>query len=766
MKGINRKLFSSIFLFLTLISILLPATAVAATNNISNISRIYGSDRYETAAKIAEAGWQGTSNYAVLATGMESNLIDALTAGPLAAKLNAPILLTGEDSLNSFAQQELTRLAVKTVFITITTGPGVNLQNVIKQVKAIQTITDVEILGGSDASQTSVNIANELASLGVKISKAILVGGSGVDALSVSPIAGAQGMPILYSFGKSLSGSVSGYLNGLNSGLNKIYVIGGTGVISDAVASQLPGSVERVAGIDRYDTNRQVLKKFASILNYKSTYLANGETVVDALAVSPLAAQSGAPILLTSQSLPSASTAYALANLSPNVVALGGESVVSSEVLAQVSSVQVINQDNTSQGPADPNNPSPISSVLKITGNNVTLSNSITNDSINIQGNNATLNNVTSKGTIFVDPGATGTALLQNVTAANIVILSGGFSIDLQSVASNALIISSSSNVYVISSGSTNIYQTTSTSSANLDNSGGGSFGQIAIASTSANNSSQTVTLQGTYTNVTVNSPSNLTLGSSTTIQDLTNNANANITVPSSSSIANQTINNQAAMDFGVDSGTSSNNYGDNFYIGQLGYGTLEHFNAATGGDDAGGNFFNSAGATKATWVYGYWLLSGLSMAPAGTSATAWGQQQAQAANNAFTDMRNKYGSKVKLVIFADVETCGGGLDAQDFTNNQAIYTAFVNGIKQKNSAKPGTYSSPHEWNTQSMGANFTPLTPGYYWVADYPGGTPDQSILTTTNQFWICFPQTSEQAQMWQFEGTPDYDVARALPG
>ncbi|SPF56962.1 hypothetical protein SBF1_9580001 [Candidatus Desulfosporosinus infrequens] len=80
--------------------------------------------------------------------------------------------------------------------------------------------------------------------------------------------------------------------------------------------------------------------------------------------------------------------------------------------------------------------------------------------------------------------------------------------------------------------------------------------------------------------------------------------------------------------------------------------------------------------------------------------------------------------------------------------------------------AKPGTYSSPREWNTQSMGANFAPLTPGYYWIADYPGGIPDQSILTTTNQFWTCFPQTSEQAQMWQFEGTPDYDVARVLPG
>lgn len=804
MKGLKHKLLGGIVAFITLGSIFLPITAAAATSNASNITRIYGNDRYETATKIAEAGWKGTSDYAVLASGMDSNLIDALTAGPLAAKLNAPILLTEEDSLNNFAQQELARLAVKTVYITITTGPNINLQNVIKQVKAIPTVTDVKILGGSDASQTSINIANELSRLGVKISKAIIVGGSGVDALSVSPIAGTQGIPILYSSGKSLSHCVSDYLNGLESVLRKTYVIGGTGVISDAAASQLPGTIDRVAGPNRYDTNIEVLKKFAGILSYRSTYLANGDTLVDALAVSPLAAQSGSPILLTSQSLPAASSAYAQANLSPNMVALGGESVVSSDDLAQLSSLQEFSKDSTSQGSTDPNNPSSINSALKITGNNITLSNITMNDSINLQGNNITLNNVSTTGTIFVDPGASGSAYLQNLTASTIVIQSGGFSIDLQNVTANKLIIEDTNNVYLISSGTTNINQTTSTSSANLENSEGGSFGQITIesptqskdqtpsmkfegtftqpitvndsasleAATSASianvviatdNSGQTVTLQGTYPNVTINTPSNVTLANNTTVQTLANNAYANITVPPSSSIINQIS--KTGVYYGADSGTSSNIYGNDFYIGQLGYGLNEHFNVATGGDDKNGSYFNGTGASNAAHVYGYWLLSGLSMAPNGTSATAWGQQQAQTAIKAFNEMSKYYGAKVKPVIFIDIEACGGGLDTQDYINNQAIYTAFVNEVKKDNSARPGTYSSPHEWNGLTMGANFAPLTPGYYWIADYPGGTPDQSILTPSNQFWVNFPQTDEQAQIWQFEGSPDYNVAKVLP-
>jgi putative cell wall-binding protein len=812
----SLKFIASFVTFLAILLLYFPTTAAAATNNTPTPNRIYGSDRFETAAKIAEAGWPGTSDSAILAPGMDSNLIDALIAGPLAAKLDAPILLTETDSLNSFAKQELSRLAVKTVYITITTGSGINLQNLITQVKAIPTISDVEVLGGNDASQTSVNIANKLASLGTKINKAIVVGGTGVDALSVSPIAGAQGIPILYSSGNSLSGCVSAYLKGLGTSLQKTYVIGGSGVISDSVLFQIPGQVERVAGEDRYATNIQVLEKFGDVLNYQRTYLANGDTVVDALSVSPLAAQSESPILLTYQTLPSPSLAYAQANLSPTLIALGGEAVVPANILSQLTAQQVMNQAGSSQGSTDPKNPSTYSSVLNISGDNITLNNAATDDSIFIQGNNDTLNNVQTKGTIFVDPGSTGAALLENVKASKIVILSGGYSIDLQNVTANSLINESSSNVYLISSNNTAINQTTSTSSGNFDNSYGGSFGPITIKTISQSaptpsidftgtytqpitvkgsaslitstgitlpnvvvapgNSSQSVTLQGLFSNVAINNPADLILGSNTMIQSLVNNLNETLTVqvnskipltvPAASSITNINTNNQSQAYFGEDSGTSSNAFENDFYIGQLGYGTHVHFDASTGGDDAGGNYFNSEGAANATVVYGYWLLSGMSRAPKGTTAAAWGQQQAQLAVKAFNDMSNYYGLKAKPVIFIDVEACAGGLDENDDANNQVIYTAFVNWIKQNTSILPGTYSSPREWNVSTMGANFSPLTPGCYWVAGYPGGTPDQSLLTTSNPIWSNFPQTNEQAQIWQFEGTPDYDVARVLPG
>lgn len=82
-------------------------TQSVATRSISSEHRLSGVDRYETAAKIAQEGWRGTSEYAVLSAGMNENLVDALAAAPLAKLRNAPILLTQGDALNRYAETEL-----------------------------------------------------------------------------------------------------------------------------------------------------------------------------------------------------------------------------------------------------------------------------------------------------------------------------------------------------------------------------------------------------------------------------------------------------------------------------------------------------------------------------------------------------------------------------------------------------------------------------------------------------------------------------------
>ncbi|WP_088186452.1 cell wall-binding repeat-containing protein [Desulfosporosinus sp. FKA] len=483
MHGLKQNLLigglAACFSLLSVVSPSMAAASVAQT--VSNTTSIYGYDQYETAAKIAKNGWTGTSDYAILAAGMPANLIDALAAGPLAAKLNAPIILTEGNDLNQNAKEELTRLKVKKVYVT--SGSAVIKKNVLDEVKTIETVTEVKDLGGIDASQTSVNIAKEMANQGVKISQVVVTGGAGSDALSVAAIAGAQGMPILYTNGSSLSAYVKDYLEGVQANVKQTYVIGGPAVISETAKAQIPGTVERYYGQTQYDTNLEVLENFAGAKN-KTTYLANGETMVDALAGVPLAVKNDALILLTGKTLPEASNNYAQSNLLTNVIGLGGPAVVSEDALNSLVPSEVISQDGSSKGSDDSQTLEKLNGILKVTGNNVTVKNAKTDYSVYVQGDNVTLNNLTVNGTIFLDPGDNGTATLQDVTATNIVILSGGpKGINLVNV--NAQLLdnqSSSPDVLINATGSTKIERTVASSSASFQAVDGTSFGKIKLS--------------------------------------------------------------------------------------------------------------------------------------------------------------------------------------------------------------------------------------------------------------------------------------------
>ena len=563
--------FAACFTFACLFSPVIAA-AEPKIQSVSNTTSIYGYDQYETAAKIAQNGWLGTSDYAILAAGMPRNLVDALAAGPLAAKLNAPIILTEGNSLNKHALDELTRLKVKKVFIT--SGSAVIKQNVIDEVKTIATVTEVKTLGGYDASETSVNIAKEMVKQGVKIGKVVVTGGAGSDALSIAPLAGAHGMPILYTSGSSLSDYVKTYLEGIKATLTKTYVIGGTAVINETAKTQIPGTVERYFGQTQYDTNIEVLKQFAGLLKNKNTYIANGETLVDALAGAPLAVRNNSLILLTGKMLPEASKKFAQSNLSPNVIGLGGESVVSANILDQLVPTETMSQDNSNKGSNDANNLEQINGILKVTGHNVTVKNARTDSSIYISGNNVTVNNLIINGTIFLDPGDNGTANLQNVTATNIVILSGGqHSINLMNVIAQLLDNQSSSpDVHITLTGGTKIERTEASSSASLQNTDG-SFGIIRLtysaqspgaapvvelignfpdaiearggitvkASSGANisnlevatdNPYQTVTLKGSFDSVSVNSQAKVILGDDSSVTKMLTKVITDIYVP------------------------------------------------------------------------------------------------------------------------------------------------------------------------------------------------------------------------------------------
>jgi len=293
--------------------LLLPTQVEAAPLS----KRLAGSNRYETSSKIALYGWT-TSNYAVVASG--EGFADALCSAPLAKKYNAPILLTGKNTLDSNTKAELIRLNVKNLFIV--GGPGVVSDNIKNQLESMNIITTR--IYGQNRFETSLQVAK---SLGTTSGVVVTNGFGFADALSIAPVAAQKGMPILLTDKDDLSSAVKEFL--VNSSYSESYIVGGSGVVSDKIASQLKNNI-RLGGSSRYGTNSAVLNYFADKFSYDKVYIASGENYPDALSGSALAALSNSPLILVGRSIDDSvmSSIKAQHDKYKNIIVLGGTAVV------------------------------------------------------------------------------------------------------------------------------------------------------------------------------------------------------------------------------------------------------------------------------------------------------------------------------------------------------------------------------------------------------------------------------------------------------
>ncbi|KPU43699.1 N-acetylmuramoyl-L-alanine amidase LytC precursor [Oxobacter pfennigii] len=275
-KKIKRIFVLSLVFCMILTQMVTANTAFAAVN----INKITGLDKYETAVKVSQSGWT-TSKYVVLAYG--EDFPDALCSAPLAKKYDAPILLTPTNTLPTTVINEILRLGATNIMIV--GGEGVISKSIEDYLKNNgKTVTR---LWGADRYETSLAVANHIGDT----SQVVLAYAENYpDALSISSIAAAHGMPILLTDITSMPAKVKTFI-----GNKKVFVVGGTGVISDAVVSGL--NAERLSGMDRYETNAAILRRFSD-LNFSKAFLATGLDYTYALIASPLAALTYSPVIL------------------------------------------------------------------------------------------------------------------------------------------------------------------------------------------------------------------------------------------------------------------------------------------------------------------------------------------------------------------------------------------------------------------------------------------------------------------------------------
>ncbi len=231
---------------------------------------IIGSDRYDTAAKIADK--LGSYDTAVLVNAT-STMSDGLSASGLAGKEKGAILLTKKDSIPKVTMDRLKK--VKKVYII--GGENAISAKVANEITAAG--IKIERIGGKTRVETSELVAKKLGNY----KKAFVVNGfkGEADAMSASSVAAKNGAPILLTNGKTST-------HAKKSGV-KYYVVGGNNVVNKSIASKY--NAEVLAGDDRYETNREVINEFYG--ESETLYFANGETLVDALTASTISKNDG-----------------------------------------------------------------------------------------------------------------------------------------------------------------------------------------------------------------------------------------------------------------------------------------------------------------------------------------------------------------------------------------------------------------------------------------------------------------------------------------
>lgn len=221
---------------IALLALLMPASAthvvgraLASTGGAATSVRLSGRDRVATAAAVAEDAW-AVSDVVVIAR--SDDPADALAGTPLAAALDAPLVVTPPDHLSHDLAPALERLRVRRAVLL---GGEAAL--------SVRVATDLERLGigvervyGRDRYATAAEVARRLGAT----DRAFVVG-TWRDALAVSGVAAARtaagdARPILLA-GADLPAATADVLADL--GVATVDVADGDGTVASSVDDEL-----------------------------------------------------------------------------------------------------------------------------------------------------------------------------------------------------------------------------------------------------------------------------------------------------------------------------------------------------------------------------------------------------------------------------------------------------------------------------------------------------------------------------------------------
>ena len=302
------------------------------------VKRLSGTDRYATSVAIGRQAAPEAGNV-VLASGEQASLVDALAAGPLAAAVRGPLLLTARSGLPAAVRADVVRRSPSRAYVV--GGTASVSDAVVADLRGLG--VSVTRLSGATRYETAAAVARAIrARTGSGLAEVVLASGDDehlIDALGGGSLAAVSGGAVLLTEGGTLGTAAAGALRDVAPA--QVTVAGSDSVLSGTVMTGVSATgfpARRAAGADRYGTAAALADLSADVVgvNARDVVVASGNNanMVDAI---PGAALRLPLLLSTPAALPAVSQTWvggrsALTGAS----VVGGPSAVSARALDQV----------------------------------------------------------------------------------------------------------------------------------------------------------------------------------------------------------------------------------------------------------------------------------------------------------------------------------------------------------------------------------------------------------------------------------------------
>ncbi|WML36821.1 cell wall-binding repeat-containing protein [Clostridium sp. OS1-26] len=198
----------------------------AIKNKGIEIERISGNDRYDTSIEIAKK--VGATNGVVIAAG--DDFADALSAAPIAASKEMPIILLQKDKVTDTLQNYLKDNNISKAYV-IGDKDVIN-DDVVKQFSNVERIT------GNNEYERNINIINKF-SKDFKYDTVYFASRKGfADSLSGSALAALTSSPIIL-VDENSEAKVKEYIDNKIKDVGQVNVLGGEGVINTSLLEKI-----------------------------------------------------------------------------------------------------------------------------------------------------------------------------------------------------------------------------------------------------------------------------------------------------------------------------------------------------------------------------------------------------------------------------------------------------------------------------------------------------------------------------------------------